>query len=80
MLDEASIVKPTVSQKVETMKTKLLISQRVESDATPHCPVGSISFGISPVVTPGGDHVALLDTEHVRDVVHVAARKTKLNM
>ena len=61
------------------MKTKLLISQWVESDVSPRCPIGSVSFGISPVVTPGGDHVTLLDTEHVENVVPIAARRAKLN-
>ena len=53
-LDEASMVKPTVSQQVETIKTKLVLSQRVISDATPRCPVSSVLFGISLVVTLGG--------------------------
>ena len=39
-LDEASMVKPTVSQQVETIKTKLFLSQRVESDTTSHSSVG----------------------------------------
>jgi len=39
----------------------------VEDDATPRSPLDSISFGISPVVTPGGDHVAGLDAEYVEE-------------
>ena len=45
-LDEASIVKLRVSQQVETMKMKSEVSQWVEVDATPHCPVGLVSSGI----------------------------------
>jgi len=37
-LEEASMVKPTISWQVEIGKTKG-VSQWVESDATPHCPV-----------------------------------------
>ena len=42
-LDEASMVKPTVSQQVKTMKTKLVLSQRVESDVTPRSSVRLVS-------------------------------------
>ena len=51
------------------MKTK-------EVDATPPSPVGSISVGILPDVTPRGDHVAMMDTEQVE---LVAAKEIKLN-
>ena len=78
MLDEASMVKSTISQQVEKMKIKLL-SQRVESHAIPRYPIGFVSFGISPIMTLGGDYATLFDTEHVREVVLVAARRTKLN-
>ena len=54
-LNEASMVKPIVSQQVEKMKIKLEVSQQVEVDATPHCPVGLVSSGIPSVVTPCGD-------------------------
>jgi len=64
---------------METTKTKLVLSQRVESDATPYCPVGSVSFGISSVVTPGGDQVANMNTEHVKKVNLVVAKGTKRN-
>ena len=47
---------------MERTKTKE-VSQRVEVDATPPSPVGSVSVRISPDVTPGGDHVASLDAE-----------------
>ena len=55
-------MKPTVSRQVERGKTKLEISQRVEIDTTPRSPDSSVcsaSVGISPVVTPDGDRVAL---------------------
>ena len=61
------MVKPIVSQQVETMKIKSDVSQRVEVDATPHCPVGSVSSEIPSIVTPGGDRVADMDTEHIKD-------------
>ena len=55
------------------------VSQRVEVDATPPSPVGSASEKPpSPVgsasekssldMTPGGDHVARVDAEHVEDI------------
>ena len=49
---------------------------RVKVDATPPSPVGSVSVGISPVVTPRENHVAMLDTEHI-DLI--AMERTKLN-
>jgi len=52
------------------------VSQRVKVDVTPPSPVGSISVGISPNVTSGGDHVVMMDTEHVE---LFAAKETKLN-
>ena len=64
-LDEASMGKPTISQQVETMKTKSEVSQWVEVDATPHCPVSSVSSGISSVVTPSRDRGADMDTKYV---------------
>ena len=54
-------MKPTVSRQVGRGKTKLEISQRVESDTTPSSPdssVCSVSVGISPVVTLGRNRVA----------------------
>ena len=51
----------------------------MEVDATPHCPVGSVSSGILSVVTPGGDRVANMDTEHVETDGSDAARGTKGN-
>jgi len=49
---------------------------RVKVDATPPSPVGSVSVGISPVVTPRENRVAMLDTEHI-DLI--AMERTKLN-
>ena len=66
--DETSVLKSTVSQQVERMKTKE-VSQRVEIDATPASPVGSVSVKTSPDVTPGGDHVARVNAEQVEDIV-----------
>jgi len=65
--DEASMLRPN-SQQVESMKTKK-VSQRVEDDATPHSPVGSVSFEISLNVTPDGDHVVILYIGHVKKKV-----------
>jgi len=65
--DENSLLKSTVSQQMERTKTKD-VSQRVEIDATPPTPVGSVSVSTSPDVTPDGDHVANSDTEKVEDI------------
>jgi len=59
------------------MKTKMVLAQRVESDATPRCPVGSVSSGISSVVTTDEDQVVDMNTDHVGKVGSVAARGTK---
>jgi len=40
----------------------------VEVDATPPSPVGSVSMKTLLDVTPGGDHVARIDTEQVEDI------------
>ena len=55
--DDASMLKPTISQQVEIEKTKG-ISQQVESDATSLSLKRSVSFEIIPAVTQGDDHVA----------------------
>jgi len=65
--DETSVLKSTVSQQVERTKTKK-VSQRVEIDATPPSPVGSVSVKTSLDVTPGRDHVARVDIEPVEDI------------
>ena len=44
------------------------VSQQVEVDATPLSPIGSVSMKTSPDVTPGGDHVARVNTEQVEDI------------
>ena len=64
MFDETSLLKYSISQQVERLKIKD-VSQQVEIDATAPSPVASISIGISPDVTPGRDHVAVMDTEQV---------------
>jgi len=73
------MMKPTVSQQVETINIKLEVSQRVEVDVTPHCPVGSVSSGIPSVVIPGGDQVANMDTGHVEKDDLDAGRGAKRN-
>jgi len=50
------------------------VSQRVEFDATPPSPVGSVSVGISSNVTLSEDHIAILDVEKI-DLI--AAKTTK---
>jgi len=64
---------------VEKIKSKSEVSKQVEIDATPHCPVGSISSGIPSVMTLGGDRVADMNTEHVEKDDSDAARVTKEN-
>ena len=64
---ETSVLNSTVSQQVERTKTKK-VSQGVEVDTTPPSSVGSVSVKTSPDVTPGGDHVARIDTEQVEDI------------
>jgi len=66
-LDETSLLKSTVSQQVERLKTKD-VSQQVEVDATPPPPVGSVSVRTSLDVTQGGDHVASFNAEQVEDI------------
>jgi len=55
------------------------VPQRVESDATPHCPVGSVLSGIPLVVTLGGDRVVDIDTEHVEKGGSDEAKEIKGN-
>ena len=55
--DETPMVEPTDSQQVESEKTSK-ISVQVESDATPPPLDRTVSFEITPDVTPGGDHIA----------------------
>jgi len=73
--DETSLLKSTISQQVKRLKIKD-VSQRVEVHTTLPSPVGMLSVGISPDVTSGGDHVAVMDTEHVELFV---VNGTKLN-
>ena len=60
---------------MERLKTKDLL-QWVEINTTPQSPIGSISVRISPVMTPGRDHIAVMDTEQVE---LVATNGTQLN-
>ena len=80
--DETSLLKSTVSQQVERTKTKD-VPQRVEVDATPPPPIGSVSVNISPHVTPGGEHLANFDIEqleHINENVELfAVSGTKIN-
>ena len=48
--DETSLLKSTIYQQVERFKT-MDVSQRVEVDATPPPPIGSVSVKTSPEVT-----------------------------
>ena len=73
--DKISLLKSTVSLQVERMKT-IEGPQRMEVDTTPPSSVDSVSVGISPDVTPGGDRVAVLDAEQVE---LFAAKRTKKN-
>ena len=65
--DETSLLKSTISQQVERLKTKD-VSQRVEVDATPPPPVGSVSVRTSSDVIPSGDHIARFHAEQVEDI------------
>jgi len=60
--DETSLLKSTISQQMERLKTKD-VPQRVQVDATPPPPVGSVSVKISTNVTWGGDHIASFDAK-----------------
>jgi len=64
--DEASIVKPTNSQQVESEKTKG-ISQQVKSDATSSSLDRIVSLEIISTVTHGSDHVADQDADNDED-------------
>jgi len=59
-IDETLLLKSTISQQVERLKTKDVL-QRVEVDSTPPPLVGSVSVRTSQDVTLGGDHVTSLD-------------------
>ena len=60
--DEASMMKPKVSQQVETSKTKD-VSQQVENDANPLSLESSASVRIIPRVTQGNDQAVEEDAE-----------------
>jgi len=65
--DETSLLKSTISQQVERLKTKD-VSQRVEVDATPPPPVGSVSVRTLLDVTPGRDHMTSFEAEQIEDI------------
>jgi len=73
--NETSLLNSAISQQVERLKTKD-VSQQVGVNATPPSLVGSISVGIYQKVTPGRDHVAVMDTKQVE---LFAVKRTKLN-
>ena len=64
--DEASMLKPTISQQVKIEKTKG-ISQQVESDFTSPSLKRSVSLEIIPTVTQSSDHAADQDTDDNED-------------
>ena len=55
--DEASMLKPKISQPVEIIKTKE-VSQQVDNDANPLSLESSTSLRIMPRLTQGNDQVA----------------------
>ena len=69
-LDEASMMKPTNTQQVESEKTKR-ISQQVESDAISPSLERLILLEIIPAVTKCGDHVADQDIDDNENQGHV---------
>ena len=66
MFDEASMMKPTNSQQVESGQIKE-VSQRVESDVTSRTLDSLVSFEFSPKITHDEDYVADEDTERCRE-------------
>jgi len=64
------MVKPINSQHVESEKTDM-ISQQVESEATPPSPDSSVSFEIILEVTQGENHVTDEDADDDKDQEHV---------
>ena len=67
IFDETSLLKSTISQQVERLKTKD-VSQRVEVNATPPTPVGSVTVRTSPDVIMDGDHADSFDAEQLEDI------------
>jgi len=66
MFDEASMVKPTNSQQVESQTTNRIL-QQVESDATSPSLERPISFEITSSVTQGDDQIAEQDVDNDED-------------
>ena len=56
---------------MERTKTKD-ISQRVEVDATPPTPVGSVLVRTSPDVTPGEDYVVSFDVNRLKTLMRMS--------
>ena len=74
IFEEASMMESIGSQQVESIVQTIDVSQRVESDATPHwveisprSPDCSVSVGMPSEMTQIGHHVAGLDTEDCVD-------------
>ena len=67
--DEASMVKPTNSQQVESQTTNKIL-QQVESDATSPSLKRLVSFEVIPSVTQGDDQVAEQDVDNDEDQGH----------
>ena len=57
-------------------KTKVVL-QWVKVNTTLYCPVSSVSSEIPSVVTPGGDRVANMDTEHGEKMVQMQLKEPK---
>ena len=70
IFDEASMLKPTISQQVEIEKIKELL-QQVESDATLPSLEKSVSLEIILKVTQGSDQVAEQDADDDEDQGHI---------
>ena len=66
IIDEASMMKPTDSQHVESKKTTE-VSQQMKSDATPCTPGSLVSFEILLRVTQDENHVVDEDIDDTRN-------------
>jgi len=64
--DEASMLKPKISQQVEIVKTNE-VSQQVENDANPLSLDSSVSWRIMPRVTQGNDQVIQVEADDGED-------------
>ena len=75
-LDKALMIKHILLQ-VETIKTKLVLSQQAKSDTIQHCPIGLVLYGISSVMTLCENQIGDINNEHVEKVCSVAVRGPK---